>query len=794
MSGFAPGLKDGVRPGDLVEVRLARAARILGVVLDDASAQPLEGVQIVAKLPGKLGDREQISDALGAFAFEDLPSGFIGLAIHAPEHVIPEPEEHELAVGEEKEIEVRLTAGKVIEGTLLSLRDDLPLENGEVTIGKRTGISDRRGQFEVRGLPASQLNVEARAEGHLPEGRNVNLSGSRRKAEVVFRLRHGAAVFGRVSGEDDTPVAGAQIKLFQSWGSGIRHMWEDWSTRRCEVVTDEFGQFELAGIQPQSWANYVVRAKAEGRPDAYSPTLKIKKPEDRVPVDIRFSLGAEIAGQVLDHDRNPVGGARVSLNPESVYGWSAHQRKQNVVGTDDEGKFRFHGISEGAYHVFVDARGYSRGWKNGLKVEGRQGPPHVEIKLWKGEPIAGVVIDRDDNPLEGAKVTASAKGGQGTAVSDAEGRFDIAAVPEGPWRITASLEGYGRYVKSKVQVGADGLVRVEMSPQAVIRGRVIDAATSKPIRSFRIALSKEDERRQGRMRTYFNQMFQSREGEFQVQLPDGTYRMDVFSHGYVRHRVDKMKFEAGVEVDDLEFRLHRGGAIEGYVRDTAGKPMSRVNVYRRLSLGSDDLWSRCTQTEHDGYFFVGDLDANSYDLALHRAGFPIERDLGIMVGGEAPAWREMTLNRVTRLQVKIVSPKTKKGITSGQRPVPGRFGNWRSNRSRGPRTTLHIESRDLEPLVISRSKSDPSRGSLYAVKSTRTNTYGGSFTATLTDLPIGRYRVKASQAGLPDIEHNIHLGHGANPVLLIDFAALKKALAPEETPAASPMPVKHRDK
>ncbi len=68
----------------------------------------------------------------------------------------------------------------------------------------------------------------------------------------------------------------------------------------------------------------------------------------------------------------------------------------------------------------------------------------AQENLGKGR-INGVIVDENSVPLEGVQVVAEAVGGKTKldGVSDKKGRFAIAGLGTGIWKITATLKGYG---------------------------------------------------------------------------------------------------------------------------------------------------------------------------------------------------------------------------------------------------------------------------------------------------------------------------------------------------------------
>lgn len=763
---FAPGVVSGVRPGDVVKIKLGSPSTLTGTVLEDGTERPLANVKVIARLPAPHEQRTVETDGAGSFRFEQLPAGHFTIDVDAPEHVVPDAIEELIVAGETRKITVRLVAGKEITGSVFARDDERPLADAVVRIGRRTGVTDGRGHFVVKGLATRLHTVRVSAWGHLPSSMNVNLSGSRREANVVFRLQRGASIIGRVLDPDGNPVPDCPIRLFVTWNERYdgRNAWEDQATAGRGIITDEWGQFEIAGIETRSWAWYVVRTAMEGVPDAWSRTVKIRGVDDRATADIRLGYGTSLVGVVTDEDENPIGGARVQVTPEGY--WSSRGNQAIVTGTDEYGQFEVAGLTEGRYTVMIDARGYSRGWKGGIRIRDGIAPADLTFTLVAGQPLAGVVRDKQGEPLAGVRVDAWARGGHGHAMTDSNGVFVMESVPKGPWRMRATLEGYATWNKNDVSLESDGGedgIEISLAEQAVVFGQIVEASTGEPVRGFRLTFSKEDTERR-RRRTVYNRHVNDRDGRFRVQLPNQTCRLDVQAPGYVGHTIEAVTFEAGVEGEPLRIELRKGGSIEGYVRDEQGNPLAGVTIYRRPGLPFDGDYASAAHTETDGYFFMGDLDEGSHDLVYVAYGRPIEIWEGIRVAGDDPANANAHLSKDTTLKLVARLPRQE-----NQPDRPRNYGGWRNRRyHRG--VSVKVTSLDQTPFYMQRTTRDPVRGRLYRPSPTRTFSLRSRMTTT--ELPAGRYRLVATMRGMPTITRDITLISGATREVTLDFAAL----------------------
>jgi protocatechuate 3,4-dioxygenase beta subunit len=119
-----------------------------------------------------------------------------------------------------------------------------------------------------------------------------------------------------------------------------------------DAVTDAMGRFELKGLPP---GRYILRARRDGflrqeysqsAPDGPRTLLTLSSGQKISGITFQFIPGAVIAGHVFDQDGKPVAKALVSLR-----GYNGQRQLVESRGmvTDDQGEFRFTGLSPGQY-------------------------------------------------------------------------------------------------------------------------------------------------------------------------------------------------------------------------------------------------------------------------------------------------------------------------------------------------------------------------------------------------------------------------------------------------------------
>ncbi|MCZ6793488.1 MAG: carboxypeptidase-like regulatory domain-containing protein [Planctomycetota bacterium] len=116
------------------------------------------------------------------------------------------------------------------------------------------------------------------------------------------------------------------------------------------------------------------------------------------------------------------------------------------LGTDPDGRVELRGVEPGLYALEL---GHPRFLPYGraLRVDPPEDPPRtVTVRLEAGLTLRGLVVDEEGEPLPRARIElARAPGGgpeQRGAASGADGRFEIRALGEGEWTLTAFKNGH----------------------------------------------------------------------------------------------------------------------------------------------------------------------------------------------------------------------------------------------------------------------------------------------------------------------------------------------------------------
>lgn len=399
------------------------------------------------------------------------------------------------------------------------------------------------------------------------------------------------------------PQAGAEVRGYaDAPGLGWR--------RAGSARTDASGTARLAA-RP---GTYLVAVRAPGLAPARAEALR-HAGEEVARLDVALEPPVTLAGRVTGRGGEGIAGARVRLVPlasrfPGLAPPSAPDEEVARAETGEGGAFRLDGLAPGAYAVAVDA-------------DGRH--PVLRRVLVPGEPlavaldplgrIAGVAL-LDGRPAAGAAVRAASADHGASATAGADGRFAL-AVPAGSYRVHAAL-GDRAAAAGPVAVAAGesgGALELRLGPAATLEGEVVLAASGGPAAGAEVALFLHE------AGEVFARGRADATGRFRFAgLAAGAFDLRAAAPGASPARVTGLSLAAGGRFP-LRLALAGTGAIEGAVRDLAGRPLAGVRV--RVISSGDGLAGAApleARTGFDGAWRVDGAEVGRAEVVARQDG------------------------------------------------------------------------------------------------------------------------------------------------------------------------------
>jgi protocatechuate 3,4-dioxygenase beta subunit len=269
---------------------------------------------------------------------------------------------------------------------------------------------------------------------------------------------------------------------------------------RRTVRSGPDGRYHLSPLLPGTWGFQAD----EPRYVLFRKNVEIASGEAKK-LDAPLVPGATLAGRVTDENGQPVAGAQGALAPASMTGIAALLRQARTGGgaptfrTGADGTFRASRLAPGEnQRLTVSHPDYAASTVGGINLLSGQTSPNVAVVLSRGAVIAGVVKDKDGNPVEGAEAEIQQgmnfRGGRGGATAQinilpgpggprarpgvrtgADGRFEIHGFSPGDYTLWIRKSGFGTERIDPVKVpesGSPEALAVTLVPGAAITGVV----------------------------------------------------------------------------------------------------------------------------------------------------------------------------------------------------------------------------------------------------------------------------------------------------------------------------------
>jgi len=704
--GRRGGATLGDGPPPEVPVTLAAPPRLAGRVIDRGSRRPVGGALVWPA--GSFGDYVTTAgDGAYELSGEPSPEGIWAAAAG----YVTGFERARRAAGDVPGPTLALTPATAVAGRVVDAAGE-PVAGVEIEASPQgetgmvvrmssrppsslTARSSRLGAFRLGGLPAGEAYALAfRRAGYAETRIEVGkLAPFEQHTELEVVLRRGRRAVGLVRAEDDSPVAGATVRLTRRSDAGggasrlvLRRLGGPEEDRGDEHATDARGRFEVGDLEA---GRYDLEVEAEGFARAAVPGVEV--PEDVNEVDLGtvvLAPAAAIAGLVVDAEGRPLAAAEIRYDRDAerpaaflaamLAGEPARAR------TDAGGAFTLSGFRDGErVHLLVSRAGYVDATVAAVTVPTVE---PVEVVLRTASRVTGKVVDADGRPLAGARVVVQPEGQRfpgGRVETAGDGSFELADVAPGRVEVSAEAPGYQGASLAGLEVPAGGElagVTLALAVGAVVEGTVF-APDALPVIGAAVRAVEPGASTGLRFNAF---AFATTDGDGRYWLdglPPGR-RTVIAQHDVYQRAARDVEIEPGVNRLDLVFA--GGVEVSGRVTGPQGEPVAGAQVM----LAGDGFALRWPETasRDDGSFVFTGVLPGQYRLTAAKEGYAHARTSDPVIVGESPVAglelrfaagvtltgevRGLTVDELAELRIRASSGR---GYRGGEVDFSGRY-------------------------------------------------------------------------------------------------------------------------
>lgn len=440
-------------------------------------------------------------------------------------------------------------------------------------------LSDEEGGFRLQGLHDGAWSVHA-AAGRGDVGAGVTVLVGADPEPVDLRLTRGGRIRGHVR-----DGAGTHVTLGLPAGPmAVADFSRAKAMRDLDVVVAEDGSFLFGSVPPGAW---VVRARAD---DGHVGSVSVElEPAGEAEVELELEAPGACSG-TLDNRGGDRTGVRVGLRQGD--------RRLAATGLDARGAFEFTRVPAGRWSLEVLHHGASIPIVEGPKEVELESDQHAEVSLVvdsESQVLRGRVVDIEGAPVADAHVEVRpTKGGETRqAVTDAEGRFELASASAATYRVDVTgPDDLGRAGVKGLAPDAD--LEVVLREPASVRGRVL--ADGRPVQRFQL-------RPTGL--SVLGPYVSDDDGRFILEdVRPGDFTVTALaSQGVASHT---MRLEDG-DVAEVTLELLPWAVARGRVVDSEGGPVAKARVEVSSEAGRAEGSDRAVSTDAEGRFSLEGL-------------------------------------------------------------------------------------------------------------------------------------------------------------------------------------------
>ena len=416
------------------------------------------------------------TDDRGDFAIEDLPPGSYWFSAEHREHGRGTSALKTLASGQQTQVEIVLEDSATVVGRVEdSSGEGVPYASVFAAVpdlldgGARGTVTDKEGDFSIRGLPHKEVSLHARHDLGSSARQTIQLAGAARAEGIVLSIEAMGSIAGLVVDEAGDRVTGAQVVL-RAVGTGAQTIGV-----AHQVLTDAEGRFAVQGLTDAEYDVVARRAESIGRNNE-SPEQGQRVKTGRADVVVELAPLTTIKGRVVFADGKSPDLYRVGFD-------NTRYRARSFASAT--GRFELLEVPEGRYTLTIHGPSFDA---KSIVAETHRGvvADLGDVTVTRGRSVCGVVLDERGLGLPNAQVVAGLmlSGGSASidvgdrglfslrnrsARTDEHGKFLLSGLAVGRLNVVASRSTTGRSLPVSTVAGG-ACVELVVRPTASLAG------------------------------------------------------------------------------------------------------------------------------------------------------------------------------------------------------------------------------------------------------------------------------------------------------------------------------------
>ncbi len=705
--GSRPDVKLPLSAGRTIAIALAQPASLDGKVVDEKTGSAVPRAKVFVKANGFA--RLVRTGPDGAYHVKGIPPQTYRLSVDEARYVPWVRPDLGLAPGEAKRLDVAVTLGATLAGRVVDENGaPVPAARGTLIRGGENALAGIRRMLRMGGEVTA---FRSRADGtfkatRLAPGDNQRLFVSHAdferatvaglvlpaggtKSDVAVVMRRGATISGVVKDANDQPIPGVEVQVdpsvnFRAGAGGAVANFTRLGgpSLRPKAKTGADGTFHIAGI---SVGEYALQVKKAGFANERIDPVKVTE-KGAEPVLVTLGPGAAIAGMVRRKNGDGAEGYMVRVGTGGrgrAGGGGPFAGTGTDLPTGADGLFVIEGLKPGQVYDLSVFGGVGLGpQKRGvvapttnvdLVVAGTGRIAGTALDSKSGQPIKSysVSYEPDRGGGGGAIIRLVARGagvqtgiGQKREITAEDGAFALEDVPAGTWTVVVEAKGYqpARVANLVVEEnGSKDQVEVKATPGVVLKGRVTDARSGRPVANAAITHESAGSGGGGGGFGGRGGLLAALDGADDITSDaEGNFEIDGIGVGRWKVTAKNPDYTDGSEVADVkdgggsvEIKLSSGGSASGVVV-SGNQPLPNAEV--SISAAGETGFGRIlgggqmTTADASGRFHFDHLGAGRYSVSAGMNGKSSNLSDFVLQAGESKNDLMLSLSAGTTIQ------------------------------------------------------------------------------------------------------------------------------------------------